>query len=82
MPKVWVVLRTLQSRVGTYIHFSTQTDLSLTLPSYIKEFVHGDFGRTKPSLGDILKADCDILQLDVEVRISVFTLFHLAGTSR
>jgi len=33
--------------------------------TYIKEFVHGDFGRTVPSLGTLLKTDCDILQLDV-----------------
>jgi len=33
--------------------------------TYIKEFVHGDFGRTVPSLGNLLKTECDILQLDV-----------------
>lgn len=34
---------------------------------YIKEFVHGDFGRTKPSLAELVGAgECDILQLDVE----------------
>jgi len=33
--------------------------------TYIKEFVHGDFGRTSPSLGILLKTECDILQLDV-----------------
>lgn len=34
--------------------------------AYIKELVHGDFGRTKPSLGDLL-GDCrtDIISLDV-----------------
>lgn len=36
--------------------------------SYIKEFVHGDFGRTKPNLCDLMKTDADILELDVEVR--------------
>ena len=35
--------------------------------SYIKEFVHGDFGRTKPNLGNLLNSETDILQLDVEV---------------
>lgn len=34
--------------------------------TYIKEFVHGDFGRTKPNLGIILKKETDILELDVE----------------
>ena len=32
---------------------------------YIKEFVHGDLGRTRPSLGSLLQSDADILQLDV-----------------
>lgn len=34
--------------------------------TYIKEFVHGDFGRTKPNLCQLLKSDTDILELDVE----------------
>ncbi|TRY64492.1 hypothetical protein DNTS_017160 [Danionella cerebrum] len=34
--------------------------------TYIKEFVHGDFGRTKPNLCDLLKTEADILELDVE----------------
>ncbi|KAJ8365859.1 hypothetical protein SKAU_G00146900 [Synaphobranchus kaupii] len=34
--------------------------------TYIKEFVHGDFGRTKPNLCELMKADTDILELDVE----------------
>lgn len=33
--------------------------------TYVKEFVHGDFGRTTPSLGDLLDTRADILQLDV-----------------
>lgn len=33
--------------------------------TYIKEFVHSDFGRTTPSLGELLNTECDILQLDV-----------------
>eukprot|EP01053_Blabericola_migrator_P006410 Blabericola_migrator_1__6409@NODE_3230_length_1929_cov_13_182599_g2023_i0_p1_GENE_NODE_3230_length_1929_cov_13_182599_g2023_i0NODE_3230_length_1929_cov_13_182599_g2023_i0_p1_ORF_typecomplete_len502_score56_60_NODE_3230_length_1929_cov_13_182599_g2023_i04041909 len=36
--------------------------------TYIKEFVHGDLGRTKPSLGDLIPGDAikvDLLQLDV-----------------
>lgn len=32
---------------------------------YIKEFIHGDLGRTKPSLGDLLDCYADILALDV-----------------
>ncbi|RZF34963.1 hypothetical protein LSTR_LSTR010055 [Laodelphax striatellus] len=34
--------------------------------TYVKEFVHGDFGRTKPSVGDLLgNLSVDILALDV-----------------
>lgn len=33
--------------------------------SYIKEFIHGDMGRTHPNLGSLLDCDADILQLDV-----------------
>ncbi|XP_049640718.1 tRNA pseudouridine synthase Pus10 [Suncus etruscus] len=34
--------------------------------TYIKEFVHGDFGRTKPNIGSLMKVTADILELDVE----------------
>lgn len=37
--------------------------------TYVKEFVHGDFGRTRPSLADLLgvsSGEVDILELDVE----------------
>jgi len=33
--------------------------------TYIKEFVHSDFGRTSPNVGTLLNTECDILQLDV-----------------
>ena len=33
--------------------------------TYIKEFVHGDLGRTVPNIGQIISSECDILQLDV-----------------
>jgi tRNA pseudouridine synthase 10 len=29
--------------------------------TYIKELVHGDMGRTNPSIGSILDTECDIL---------------------
>ena len=35
--------------------------------AYVKEFVHGDFGRTKPNLTTILHRFVDILELDVLV---------------
>ncbi|XP_077380326.1 tRNA pseudouridine synthase Pus10 isoform X2 [Festucalex cinctus] len=34
--------------------------------TYIKEFVHGDFGRTKPNLCQLLDTHTDILELDVQ----------------
>jgi tRNA pseudouridine synthase 10 len=37
--------------------------------TYIKEFVHGDFGRTTPSVGQLMGLEPNqvgILQLDVE----------------
>ena len=40
-------------------------DLTTQAGTYIKEFVHGDFGRTNPNLGSILNCNTDILQLDV-----------------
>jgi tRNA pseudouridine synthase 10 len=45
-------------------HFAT-LKLTTQAGTYIKEFVHGDLGRTAPSLGALLACDCDILQLDV-----------------
>ncbi|KAJ2743843.1 hypothetical protein GGI20_003420, partial [Coemansia sp. BCRC 34301] len=34
--------------------------------TYIKEFVHGDLGRTTPSLADMAGVTADIIELDVE----------------
>nr|XP_033792967.1 putative tRNA pseudouridine synthase Pus10 [Geotrypetes seraphini]XP_033792968.1 putative tRNA pseudouridine synthase Pus10 [Geotrypetes seraphini] len=42
------------------LHLKTQAG------TYIKEFVHGDFGRTKPNIGSMMKTTADILELDVE----------------
>ena len=33
--------------------------------SYLKEMVHGDKGRTKPNLAEVLGAPCEVLELDV-----------------
>lgn len=33
--------------------------------TYIKEFVHGDLGRTVPNVGSLIGKEVDILQLDV-----------------
>lgn len=41
------------------LHVETQAG------TYVKEFVHGDFGRTTPSVCEILDIEVDILALDV-----------------
>lgn len=48
-------------------HFEVR--LETQAGTYIKEFVHGDFGRTRPSLAELLDVEhgeVDILELDVE----------------
>lgn len=40
-------------------------DLTTQAGTYVKEFVHGDFGRTKPSVCQILNTEVDIVALDV-----------------
>ncbi len=40
-------------------------ELQTTAGTYIKEFVHGDFGRTRPNVSELLQSRTDILQLDV-----------------
>lgn len=42
-----------------------QLDLVTQAGTYVKEFVHGDFGRTFPNVGSLLGCSADILQLDV-----------------
>ena len=44
-------------------HF--QLKLVTQAGTYIKEFVHGDFGRTQPNISTMLECDADILSLDV-----------------
>ena len=51
-------------------HFFT-FDLVTQAGTYIKEFVHGDLGRTYPNLGTILNCNTDILQLDVKGLINI-----------
>ncbi|CAG8448758.1 21618_t:CDS:10, partial [Gigaspora rosea] len=54
-----------------YIFAEQMEDNFLTLRmkteagTYIKEFIHGDLGRTVPSLGDMIGCHADILVLDV-----------------
>nr|XP_022330873.1 putative tRNA pseudouridine synthase Pus10 [Crassostrea virginica] len=46
------------------LHFTL--NLSTQAGTYIKEFVHGDFGRTTPNLSSLTGQECDILELDVQ----------------
>ena len=58
--------RTIYAMRAQYIspHFIT-LDLTTQAGTYVKEFVHGDLGRTTPNLGLLLGCETDILQLDV-----------------
>lgn len=40
-------------------------DVKTEAGTYVKEFVHGDFGRTVPNLSQILSLEIDIIALDV-----------------
>lgn len=40
-------------------------DITTGAGTYIKEFIHGDFGRTTPSISSIIEQDIDIIALDV-----------------
>jgi tRNA pseudouridine(54/55) synthase len=45
-------------------HFRLQ--ISTSAGTYVKEFVHGDLGRTVPSVSTLLDCNTDILELDCE----------------
>ena len=42
-----------------------QLDLVTQAGTYVKEFCHGDFGRTVPNVGSLLGCTTDIMQLNV-----------------
>ena len=58
------ILWSKPSLVENNYHY-LKLDLATEAGTYIKEWVHGDLGRTKPSLSDILGRSVDIVQLDV-----------------
>ncbi|NXC17427.1 PUS10 synthase, partial [Corythaeola cristata] len=58
------IIHTMQSQYIDEHHFRLR--LKTQAGTYIKEFVHGDFGRTKPNIGSLLNRTADILELDVE----------------
>ncbi|KAL6076953.1 putative tRNA pseudouridine synthase Pus10 [Balamuthia mandrillaris] len=65
--------RTLMTREKTVHSLSAQylsphffiLDVVTSAGTYVKELVHGDLGRTAPSIGSLLGCETDILQLDV-----------------
>nr|XP_037862918.1 tRNA pseudouridine synthase Pus10 isoform X2 [Chlorocebus sabaeus] len=62
-----VRVRVIHSMETQYVdehHFRLR--LKTQAGTYIKEFVHGDFGRTKPNIGSLMNVTADILELDVE----------------
>uniref|UniRef100_A0ABM5FCG6 tRNA pseudouridine(55) synthase n=1 Tax=Pogona vitticeps TaxID=103695 RepID=A0ABM5FCG6_9SAUR len=58
------IIHTMRSEYIDEHHF--RLHLKTQAGTYIKEFVHGDFGRTKPHIGSLLGTTADILELDVE----------------
>ncbi|XP_057261753.1 tRNA pseudouridine synthase Pus10 isoform X3 [Pezoporus wallicus] len=58
------IIHTMRSEYIDEHHF--RLHLKTQAGTYIKEFVHGDFGRTKPNIGSLLNRTADILELDVE----------------
>ncbi|XP_052639972.1 tRNA pseudouridine synthase Pus10 isoform X3 [Harpia harpyja] len=58
------IIHTMKSEYIDEHHF--RLHMKTQAGTYIKEFVHGDFGRTKPNIGSLLNRTADILELDVE----------------
>ncbi|XP_019663461.1 tRNA pseudouridine synthase Pus10 isoform X1 [Ailuropoda melanoleuca] len=59
------IIHSMETRYVDEHHFHLY--LKTQAGTYIKEFVHGDFGRTKPNIGSLMNVTADILELDVEV---------------
>ncbi|MED6184084.1 hypothetical protein PIB30_044006 [Stylosanthes scabra] len=64
----WMKMETVAGSSQYFLlHLCTQAG------TYIKEFVHGDLGRTHPSIGSILGCRAEILQLDVtDIKMECF----------
>ncbi|XP_012570847.1 uncharacterized protein [Cicer arietinum] len=64
----WMKIETIaESSQYFLLHLCTQAG------TYIKEFVHGDLGRTHPSIGSMLGCRAEILQLDVtDIKMECF----------
>lgn len=61
------VLATSNPTVETMADGSTEVEFTLRCESgtYVKETVHGDGGRTQPSVAALIRARCEVLWLDV-----------------
>lgn len=46
-------------------HRAIVLDLVTQAGTYVKEFIHGEFGRTVPSISSIIGQEIDIVALDV-----------------
>lgn len=64
----WLCLERIAGTPQYYLlHLCTQAG------TYIKEFVHGDLGRTYPNVGSLLGCEAEILQLDVtDIKMDLF----------
>ncbi|KAM5165516.1 tRNA pseudouridine synthase Pus10 [Mantella aurantiaca] len=58
------LIHTMNTEYADEHHFRLY--LKTQAGTYIKEFAHGDFGRTVPNIGSLMKTTADILELDVE----------------
>ncbi|XP_007670231.1 tRNA pseudouridine synthase Pus10 isoform X1 [Ornithorhynchus anatinus] len=58
------LIHTMETQYIDEHHFRLR--LKTQAGTYIKEFVHGDFGRTTPNIGFLMNGTADILELDVE----------------
>ncbi|XP_073528481.1 tRNA pseudouridine synthase Pus10 isoform X3 [Phyllobates terribilis] len=58
------IIHTMKTEYVDEHHFRLY--LKTQAGTYIKEFAHGDFGRTVPNIGSMMKTTADILELDVE----------------
>jgi len=61
------VFETSKPSIETMEDGTREVEFTLRCESgtYVKETVHGDGGRTQPSLSSLIKAKCDVLWLDV-----------------
>lgn len=58
--------RVLTLKATRIDHHYFRLNISTEAGTYVKEFVHGDLGRTQPSVSSLLGSKTDILELDCE----------------